>query len=300
MKYWFAFVASALGLLPLCGGTLVQIRTMYGDLEFELLEDLKPITTANFLRYVHAGAYEGSIFHRQSTNFVIQGGGIRVINQNTTNINFEVIPTYPPITNEFRFGPEIGNTAGTLAMAKTRDPNSATSQFFINLRDNRSSLNDPANSGGFTVFGRLVSGTNALKILNSFQHSRPPNQPLTNLVVRLGVFGPTRFPLEELPLSLLYVNTNGQFEVRFEDLIYTDITTLKVTVDPLPTGGRQISWNGKKEGTNTVEFTTVFPPQWQTLTNVVFPTEERPTVVDLNQDSKRFYRVRTTFPPTGL
>lgn len=300
MKHWIAFVAAALGVLPVCAGTLVQIRTIYGDLEFDLLDDLKPVTTANFLRYVREGAYEGAFFHRQVPNFIIQGGGIKAVNRDQTNANFELINTHPPITNEFRVGPEIGNTAGTLAMAKTSDPNSATSQFFINLKDNRSSLNDPANSGGFTVFGRLVSGTNTLRLLNTFEYIRPPNQPLTNLVVRLGVFGPTRFPLEEVPLSLLYVNSNGQYEVRFQDFVYTDITTLKVVVDALPAGGRQISWNAKKDATNTVEFTTVFPPQWQTLTNLVFPSEERPSVVDPHQDSNRFYRVRTTFPPTGL
>ncbi len=299
MRHWFACLATLI-TLPVLAGSLVQFRTVFGDLEFELLDQEKPITTANFLRYVHEGAYDGGFFHRQVPGFIIQGGGIKVVNLNQTDAEFELIPTHPPITNEFHFGPEIGNTLGTLAMAKGTSPDSATSQFFINLKDNRSDLNATNNSGGFTVFGRLVAGTNTLQLLNSFVYRRNPGEPLTNVVVRLGYFGTNFFPLTEVPLTLLYEKPNGDTEVRFQDFLFVDVTPLQVAVREIAAGRCEISWEGRPDGTNTVEFTTSFPPQWQTLTNLVQPTEARPVVVDEAAQPDRFYRVRINRPPTGL
>lgn len=283
----------AVGGLPIFGGTLVQFRTVFGDVEVELMNDTRPITSSNFLHYVNTGAYRDCFFHRQQTNFVIQGGGFKVANIGTPQAAYAAIPVGAPIPNEFAVGPMIRNTRGTIAMAKTRNPNSATSQFFFNLVDNPG-LDNPANSGGFTVFGRVVGGANAFALFNSFAYRRGVGVPLTNLVVNNGS---SPFPFAELPVTLLWVNANQDYEVRFQDLVYVDITTLQVAVESRD-GNREISWNGVPGATNALEFTATFPPVWQTLTNVVRPTAARPIVVDPSGDARRFYRVRADFPGT--
>jgi peptidyl-prolyl cis-trans isomerase A (cyclophilin A) len=115
-----------------------------------------PGTVQNFQTYVNDGDYVNSFIHRSAVDgmnnpFVIQGGGFTVEN----NLTFGVVPTDLPIANEF--DPNRSNVRGTIAMAKTTNPDSATSQWFFNLQDNSSSLDDPSNSGGFTVFGEVLS-----------------------------------------------------------------------------------------------------------------------------------------------
>lgn len=118
----------------------------------ELFETQTPVTTANFLKYIDNGAYTNGIFHRSIRDFVIQGGGFRLVN-GTDGTSLTAVSTFAPIINEFK----ISNTRGTVAMAKLPDnPNSATSQWFINLADNSSNLDNQ--NGGFTVFGRIVFG----------------------------------------------------------------------------------------------------------------------------------------------
>ena len=117
-----------------------------GDVVIELYDEETPETVANFLNYVRDGDYDRSFIHRSVDEFIIQGGGYT-----TSDEVVELVPTDPPVINE----PGISNTRGTIAMAKlSGDPNSATSQWFINLKDN-SSLLDDAN-GGFTVFGKVT------------------------------------------------------------------------------------------------------------------------------------------------
>ena len=149
----------------------------------ELLDTEKPITVQNFLRYIDEGLYTDGFFHRSVHNFVIQGGGFAITNRNTTNSSVTAIKTYPEILNEFKVGPLVSNTRGTIAMAKTSDPNSATSQFFVNLANNAASLDDTNNSGGFTVFGNVISGTNLFDVLNSFIGS---TTIYTNVLVNAG------------------------------------------------------------------------------------------------------------------
>jgi len=134
---------------------VVSLNTNLGSILIELYEDDTPITVANFLSYVNDGDYVNSFFHRFVPGFVIQGGGY------TTShtyfyypSQFSEVPTDDPIQNE----PGISNTIGTVAMAKLGgDPNSATSQFFINLGDNSGNLD--TQNGGFTVFGRVLDAT---------------------------------------------------------------------------------------------------------------------------------------------
>lgn len=149
------------------GSTAVRMDTVLGTMNILLYGQQKPITVANFLRYVNEGRYfttdaatgqlASSFIHRSVPGFVIQGGGfIGTTNPNDsshTNLLATPVGALSAIQNE----PGILNTRGTIAMAKTSDPNSATSQWFINLANN-ASLDNASNSGGFTVFGR-VTGT---------------------------------------------------------------------------------------------------------------------------------------------
>jgi len=127
--------------------TLVRVSTSFGDFTLELFDDVAPITVRNFLNYVERGAYNGTYFHRLDAGFVLQGGGYRLIPYQGPL----QVPADPPIVNEYR----ESNVRGTIAMAKRDgDPNSATSEWFINLADNSANLN--VQNGGFTVFGRVL------------------------------------------------------------------------------------------------------------------------------------------------
>jgi peptidyl-prolyl cis-trans isomerase A (cyclophilin A) len=154
-------------LLALCGAALivnapafaqsthpsVLFKTSDGDIRVELYPEKAPKTVANFLDYVKAGQYNGTIFHRVIPGFMIQGGGY------TTS--FSEKPTRAPIPLESRNG--LKNTAGALAMARTSDPNSATAQFFINTVDN-ANLDYPNPDGnGYAVFGKVTSGMDVVK-----------------------------------------------------------------------------------------------------------------------------------------
>jgi len=121
-----------------------------GQFCIELFESQTPITTANFLNYIQNDAYTNGIFHRSIPGFVIQGGGFKVVD-GASGESLVAVNTFSPITNEFK----ISNTRGTVAMAKLGgNPNSATSQWFVNLADN--SVNLDHQNGGFTVFGRVI------------------------------------------------------------------------------------------------------------------------------------------------
>lgn len=143
--------------------TLVRVSTIYGDFTIELFDSQTPATVQNFLGYVDRRDFSGSIIHRLEPGFVIQGGmwrwtGNCVNGLVPPNCGPILIPTQPAVVNE----PGISNTRGTLAMAKVGgDPNSATSQWFVNLADNSENLDQQ--NGGFTVFGRVLGdGMNAV------------------------------------------------------------------------------------------------------------------------------------------
>lgn len=131
----------------------VLLKTTDGDIKVELYPEQAPKTVANFLDYVKSGQYSGTIFHRVIKGFMIQGGGY------TTS--FAEKPTRAPIPLESRNG--LKNMTGTIAMARTGDPNSATDQFFINTVDN-AGLDYPNPDGnGYAVFGKVVSGMDIVK-----------------------------------------------------------------------------------------------------------------------------------------
>lgn len=131
----------------------VLLKTSDGDIKIELYPEQAPKTVANFLDYVKSGQYSGTIFHRVIKGFMIQGGGYTA--------SYAEKPTRAPIPLESRNG--LKNTAGTIAMARTADPNSATDQFFINTVDN-AGLDYPNPDGnGYAVFGKVVSGMDVVK-----------------------------------------------------------------------------------------------------------------------------------------
>lgn len=125
----------------------VVLNTTAGQVTIELYEEQAPNTTRNFLRYVNEGFYDGTIFHRVIPGFMVQGGGF------TPDLNEK--ETREAIPSEANNG--LTNRRGTLAMARTDDPDSATSQFFVNLVDN-AFLNQRVGSEGYTVFGRVIAG----------------------------------------------------------------------------------------------------------------------------------------------
>lgn len=129
----------------------VVIHTSMGEIGLELFADKAPISVENFLRYAQSGFYDGTIFHRVISHFMIQGGGL------TTDMKDK--PTSEPIINEAPNG--LSNKRGTVAMARTSAPHSATSQFFINVQDNKNLdyTSQGSSSGwGYAVFGKVISG----------------------------------------------------------------------------------------------------------------------------------------------
>jgi peptidyl-prolyl cis-trans isomerase A (cyclophilin A) len=134
----------------------VRISTSLGDMEVELYTDKAPKTVANFLQYVNDKHYEGTIFHRVIAGFMVQGGGY--------DAQYKERKTRAPVQHEGRQALAAGlkNTTGTLAMARTNDPQSATAQFFINVVDN--AFLDPSfQNFGYTVFGKVTSGMDVLQ-----------------------------------------------------------------------------------------------------------------------------------------
>ncbi|WP_223259272.1 peptidylprolyl isomerase [Candidatus Methylopumilus planktonicus] len=143
--------------LPLAhaANPVVEFETNQGNFKIELYPEKAPKTVTNFLYYVNNGFYKETIFHRVISNFMIQGGGFtREMSEKATQ---------PPIVNESNNG--LLNSAGTLAMARTNDPNSATAQFFVNLIDNNflNYTGPEANSSGYCVFGKVTEGMNVVR-----------------------------------------------------------------------------------------------------------------------------------------
>jgi len=171
----------------------VRITTNLGDIVLELYPEKAPKTVENFLQYVNDGFYDGTIFHRVIDGFMIQGGGF------TTN--FVQKPTRPPVPNEADNG--LRNTVGTIAMARTMDPHSATAQFFINVANN-SPLDfreKTPSAWGYAVFGRVIQGMDVVKAIKE-QRTGPggpfpsdvPQRPVIIQKVRVEGAAPATTP----------------------------------------------------------------------------------------------------------
>jgi peptidyl-prolyl cis-trans isomerase B (cyclophilin B) len=141
---------------------VIKLHTNLGTIALELDADKAPKTVANFLAYASAGHYDGTIFHRVIDGFMIQGGGFLP--------GMKQKPTNAPVENEAKNG--LKNARGTVAMARTSDPHSATAQFFINVSDN-GFLDYPGQDGwGYCVFGRVVEGMDVVDKIKGVRTGR--------------------------------------------------------------------------------------------------------------------------------
>ena len=154
--FLFALAAASLAvpLAAVAANPRVEFDTTAGKFRVELYPDAAPKTVANFLDYVKSGHFDGTQFHRVIAGFMVQGGGFTA--------DFKQKPAKAPVANEAEQAAKAGllNTPGTLAMARTADPHSATTQFFINVADNKFlNFRSPDPQGiGYTVFGKVVEG----------------------------------------------------------------------------------------------------------------------------------------------
>ncbi len=166
----------------------VRLETSAGDIVLELYPEKAPKTVENFLRYVNSGFYDGTVFHRVISNFMIQGGGFTV--------DLQKKPTNPPIENEANNG--LKNSRGTIAMARTSDPHSATSQFFINVVDNHflDYRSPTARGWGYAVFGKVIEGMDVVDTIRK---------------TRTGPAGP--FP-KDVPLTAVVINKASVIETQ--------------------------------------------------------------------------------------
>ncbi len=160
----------------------VVLQTTLGDIVIELDRPKAPMTAKNFLSYVSSGHYDGTVFHRVIPDFMIQGGGF--------SQDMVQKPTGPPIMNEANNG--LKNLRGTVAMARTSDPHSATAQFFINLKDNAflDHTSSTTQGWGYAVFGTVVEG---MDVVDAIAH------------VKTGAHGPHRdVPADAIVITKAY------------------------------------------------------------------------------------------------
>lgn len=158
---------------------MITLHTNHGDIGIELDFDKAPKTAANFKQYAEEGFYNGTIFHRVINNFMIQGGGFTQ--------DMQQKPTREPIANEADNG--LPNKAGTIAMARTMDPHSATAQFFINVNDNGflNHKSKDAQGWGYCVFGKVVKGmdvVNQIKEVDTGSHGPHQDVPKQPVVIK--------------------------------------------------------------------------------------------------------------------
>ena len=161
---------------PFVALEVTQGHASLGTIVIALNKDRAPVSVDNFLQYVRAGHYDGTVFHRVMQNFMIQGGGYTP----------ELVekPTRPAIQNEARNG--LRNSRGTVSMARTNDANSATSQFFINVRDNHS-LDFGIRGAGYAVFGEVVEGMDVADKISAtptMVRGQHESAPQTSVVIR--------------------------------------------------------------------------------------------------------------------
>ena len=179
-SHWLAPLALAIGLLaaPSVMAEKIKLVTSMGDIVLDLDGSRAPKTVDNFVQYVAAGHYNGTVFHRVIENFMIQGGGMTADMKEKT--------TRAPIPLESRNG--LSNVRGSVAMARTQNPASATAQFFINVKDNPAlDAAQAADGNGYAVFGKVVSGMDVVdKIRTVSTTSKGPHQnvPVEPVIIK--------------------------------------------------------------------------------------------------------------------
>lgn len=169
-----------ISLSALANNTQIEMKTSLGTVELELFDDQAPVSTSNFKNYVQEGFYKGTVFHRVIPGFMAQGGGF--------DENMQEKTVKQPIKNESSNG--LKNLRGTLAMARTNDPNSARSQFFINLADN-AFLNKSDRNAGYAVFGKVIKGMEIVEQMQKVpttsygMHQDVPQNPIKILDMQI-------------------------------------------------------------------------------------------------------------------
>ena len=238
----------------------MRFYTDFGSFDIELFDQQAPQTVNNFLNYVNRhgnDGYDSTVFHRLVPGFVLQGGGFEYLPNNSPNPNLLPIPTDPAVPNE----PGISNTAGTLALAKLgNDPNSGTDQFFINLADNSSNLDNQ--NGGFTVFGKVLG--NGLSVVNQIASLPTPLVNSTTLSSSTDqVF--QNIPLQNFPANgtlaqatannLVLLNNVNQIQSR--DVLRYQVTVLSGSQSfvnaVVSISGNTLTLNPTQTGTATIE-----------------------------------------------
>ncbi len=176
MKHWLVALALSGSLAAPALAQTIKFSTSMGDITVALDKGKAPVSVENFVKYASSGHFDGTVFHRVINDFMIQGGGM--------NTDMVEKPTKAPI--ELESGNGLSNVRGTIAMARTGVPNSATSQFFINVKDNL--MLDKANSRdghGYAVFGKVIAGMDvvdkirAVPVGSKGPHQNVPVQPVT-------------------------------------------------------------------------------------------------------------------------
>ncbi|MCK9237618.1 MAG: peptidylprolyl isomerase [Thiopseudomonas sp.] len=157
---------------------MIKLQTNHGDIIIKLFADEAPETVKNFIQYVQDGHYDNTIFHRVISNFMVQGGGFEP--------GMEQKPVRAPIKNEANNG--LSNKVGTLAMARTMDPHSASSQFFINVNDNAflNHTSETSQGWGYAVFGEVIEGmdvVNAIKEVETTSRAGHQDVPREDVVI---------------------------------------------------------------------------------------------------------------------
>jgi peptidyl-prolyl cis-trans isomerase B (cyclophilin B) len=158
---------------------MITLHTNFGDIKVSLFEDKAPNTAKNFLEYANAGFYNGTIFHRVIDGFMVQGGGF--------DAEMEQKAVNTPVKNEANNG--LANKTGTLAMARTQDPHSATAQFFININNNDflDHKNESAQGWGYCVFAEVVEGmdvVNKIKAVKTGNNGHHSDVPLEAVIIK--------------------------------------------------------------------------------------------------------------------
>lgn len=188
-------VTSLLSTSLLAQGPEVEIETNLGKITVELNVEKAPLTVANFLSYVKDGSYNNSMFHRVIPRFVAQGGGY--------DASYHPLPVHAPVQNESNNG--LSNKRGSIAMARMSEPDSATRQFYFNLKDNQA-LDAHDDQAGYTVFGSVVSGMDVLdKIAKEptmvDPHLRTGDVPTTPIIIHKMTLLPDAAPVGQQPLQ---------------------------------------------------------------------------------------------------
>lgn len=190
--------------------TVVEFRTILGDFQVNLFDESTPATVQNFLDYTNSGAYASTIVHRSVPGFVVQGGGFVFNGPLAPNVIPDAVVEAPPVNNE----PVLSNVRGTISMAKIAgNPNSATSQWFINLENNSANLD--VSNGGFTVFGQVLGD----------------GMQVVDAIADLQRFG-FASPLNELPLrDYTAADANAGVDLTEDNfVVVTDVVVVDATV----------------------------------------------------------------------